>query len=133
MSYGSARHPDNQTSYICSRSTFSIPKLGGLVHDLVEGWVDVVGELDFRDGLHALGSTANGKAHDALFGQRCVEYSLSAEFRVQVHGAAKDTPESDIFAEEKHTLISRQGSPQSGIDSLVEVEALGGNIFGQVS
>ena len=60
-------HPYHQSSYMASRLSFSIPPFSSFVDKLVESRVDVVGELYFSNGSHALRCKADGEADDTLF------------------------------------------------------------------
>ena len=65
--------------------TSTVADLGRFVYNLVKSWVDVVGELDFGNGLHPLHCSANGKASNTLLGQGSVEDAILAKLSGQVH------------------------------------------------
>jgi len=128
MPYGPTRHPNHQPARMMSCTAAAIAQLGGLVDELVEGRVDVVGELDLGDGLHALGGGADGEADDALLRQRRVEDALRPELGRQIHRGAEDAAEGDVFAEKEHALVGAEGRAEGVVDRLEEVHASRGRV-----
>ncbi len=64
---------------------------GHLRDDLIEGRVDVVGELDLGDGPFPGGSHSDGRADDDRLGERGVEASIVAEGVGETFGGLEDT------------------------------------------
>ncbi len=121
MSHTPTRHPHHQPPSMMPRAPRPIPKFRRLIHQLVERRIHIIGKLDLRDGLHALGRTPDGESHNPLLGQGGVEDSLRPELRGEVHGAAEDAAEGNIFAEEQHALVGAEGCAEGVVDGLEEV------------
>ncbi len=69
-------------------------------HELVEGGIDVIRELDFDARTQTVGAHADRNGDDAAFADRCIEAALQPVFLLQTFGGAKDTAEiADVFAE----------------------------------
>ena len=109
---------------MAASSALSIPELGRFVDNLVEGRENVVGELDLRDRLHTFRCGSNGKPHDPLFCQWCIEDPIRSEFRLKLHGASEDAAKGHIFPEEEHPVRCCKGCSQCGVDGLVQVQRL---------
>lgn len=73
--------------------------------DLIEGWKDIVGELDFSDWPQALGGCSYGEAYKTLLAEWCVEHAFCAKVGGKVHCATEDATELDVFAKDQHPLI----------------------------
>ena len=81
----------------------------GLRDDLVEGRIDVVGELDLDTGAQAIGAHADGGGDDAALADRRIEAARQAVFLLQALGGAEDAAEiADILAEDEHVGVARQ-------------------------
>jgi hypothetical protein len=107
MANATTGHPDHHaaTALCLCVNSGAVSDLCSLVDDLVESWVDVIGELDLGNRTHAFHCSSDCEASNALFGQRSIKDTVLAEFIGQVHGAAEDATESDVFAEQHDTLI----------------------------
>ena len=73
--------------------------LGSFVHDLIEGWEDVVGKLDLSDAPVPHSGVPNRKSGNALLTQRGVEDTVVAELFSQAVTASEDSTERNILAE----------------------------------
>lgn len=93
--------------------------------DLIEGWKDIVGKLDFSDWPQALGGSSYGEAYKTLLAEWCVEHAFCAKVGGEVHCATEDATELDVFAKNQHPLVSLQGMAKGFVDSGVEVDAFG--------
>ena len=99
-----ARHADDDRGEELAARAVAQPRR--LRHDLVVARIDVVGELDLRDGPEAVGAHADGDADDAGFVDRRVEAARLAVFALQALGAAEDAAEiADVLAEHDDTLV----------------------------
>src|SRR3546814_4551143 len=77
----------------------AVTDAGGFGDDLIEAGVDVVGELDLRDGAKAVGRHADGGADDAALGYGRVEDAGLAIYLLKAGGGAEDADEiTDIPA-----------------------------------
>ena len=63
---------------------------GHFIAHLVDGWPDVVEELDLNDGLEAAHGHADGATGDVCLGQWGVEDAVGAELRLQAAGEFED-------------------------------------------
>src|SRR5690606_15283357 len=78
-----------------------------LRHDLVEGRIHVIGELNLDAGLQPVGGHADGRSDDAKFGDRRVETTRAAVFLLQARRTAEDTAEiADILAEHDDLFVA---------------------------
>ena len=93
--------------------------------NLIEGWKDIVGELDFGDWPHALGGCSYGEANKTLLAERCVEHAFCTKVGGEVHRATEDATELNVFAKDQHSLVGLQGMAKGFVDSGVEVDAFG--------
>jgi hypothetical protein len=98
------RHADDETSSINACPTFSIPKLGRLIHDLIERWKHVVGELDLSYRLHPFYCRSNCEPRNALLCQGGVEHSIRPKFGLEIHCASEDTTKPNIFAKHDSSI-----------------------------
>src|SRR5579859_623184 len=64
----------------------AVTQPGELTHHLVERWIDVVGELDFRDWLEPVDAHANGRRDNAALGDRRVEHTMLAMLALEPVG-----------------------------------------------
>ncbi|KAG7148428.1 hypothetical protein HYQ46_002702 [Verticillium longisporum] len=87
---------------------------------LIKCRVDVVGKLNLGDGTHTLGGGANGKAHNALLGERCVEDAIVAVCLGELHRAAEDAAKGDILAKDHDCIVLGEGCREGVVDSLEE-------------
>mmetsp|Transcript_9571 Transcript_9571/g.33928 ORF Transcript_9571/g.33928 Transcript_9571/m.33928 type:complete len:698 (+) Transcript_9571:268-2361(+) len=94
----------------------AVPVLGNLVHDLVEGWEDVVSELHLGDGLVACHRQAHGKTGDGLLTQRRIHHSLRAELIAQAHGAPEDSAKANVLPEDHSLGIRRHRNVQGTVN-----------------
>ena len=86
-----------------------VVELGRLAHQLVEGGVDEVGELDLRDRAEAGERQPDPDADDGRLGERRVDHALVAELRVQPVGRAEHAAaRPDVLAQDQHPLVRRQ-------------------------
>lgn len=87
MTYTPTRHANDQTPTVLSLRihTSSESSLRRFVDQLVKRRVHVISELNFGNRSHSLKSCSDSKPHNALFGQGCVEHSVIAKLRSQVH------------------------------------------------
>ena len=83
MANSTARGPDSQTSAIPLISA-SVPVLGCLVDNLIEGWEDVVSELDLGDSCLSNTRQPNSEASNTLLAKRAVEDSVGSVLFVEV-------------------------------------------------
>ena len=98
-----------------------------LAHDLIEPRIDVVGELDFRHGLEAVGSHTDGRADDAAFGNRRIQHALIAVLALQAFGGAEHpAEEADVLAEDDHARVAFQHNVHRGVQRLDHVHACHG-------
>src|ERR1700694_281372 len=84
------RRPDHDGHRPVSVGAISGPR--GLAHDLVEGGVDEVGELDLRDGNETVQSGTDRDTDDGRLGKRRVEHSRLAEAIVEAVGRTEYSP-----------------------------------------
>lgn len=83
----------------------SVSVLRRFVHDLIEGWEDVVGELDLGDYSCTSGGHSDTEANNALLTERGVEYSVSSILFVETKRAPKNTSKFDIFSKKHGRLV----------------------------
>lgn len=126
------RHPYHQPSHIPTRRPLPEPPFCSLIHQLVESRVHIIRKLYLRNRLHPLRCAPYCKTYDPLLAQWGVENSFGAEFRSEIHAAAEDAPESDVFAEEEDTVIGAEGVGEGAIDGLEEIETGTGGGGGEV-
>ena len=135
MAHHARGHPDDESSTMHVVRARHVSVLGGLVHDLIEGRVHIVCELDLCHGLHALARGTDGEADQALLAQRRVEDAFGPEISSEVHGRPEDTAKLHILAEDNHSLVGLQGMAEGLVDGLVQVDALGlasAHVLGQL-
>src|SRR5439155_6660194 len=78
-----------------------------LAHDLVEGRVDEVRELDLRDRYQPVQRGAYGDADDARLCQRGVQYACLAELAVQALGGQEHAALlADVLAQHPDPLVA---------------------------
>lgn len=121
MTNHATRHPHYQASYITTSASFSVSPFCCLIYELIKCWVHIIRELYFRNGLHSLRSSPDGEANDALLSEWSIEDSFGAKVSRKAHSAAEDTPEVNIFAKDKGSLIELQSMSQRIVDGLVKV------------
>lgn len=132
VSDASGRHADDETAGMHVGCSSPVSHLCCLVDKLVKGRVDVIGKLDLGNGLHALESSSNGKAHDSLFRQRSIEDSVGAKVVGEAHGAAEDAPKRNILAKEQHAVVGGEGMAEGRVDGLEEVLTSGLGVTDEV-
>ena len=90
----------------------SVAHLGQLVHDLIVGRIDEVGELDLGDRPHAIERHTDGASDDPRLGQRRVDATLGAELLEEAGGGAKHAAEAtDVFPEHDHPRVPSHFRP----------------------
>src|SRR5262245_53930248 len=98
------RHP--QYDRAAHTATRAMPQPAHVVHDLIDRRIQKAHELNFRDGLHALGGKADTHAGDHILGERRVLYAVRPEAFEESGGSAKDTAAlADILTEHEHARI----------------------------
>ncbi len=101
----------------------AVADLGGLVHDLVVGGMDVVGELDLGHRSHAVQGGADGHASDAELGQGRVDDALLAEAPLEAVGGAEDTAvEAHVLAQDDHGRVRFHLLEQRLADGLDQIQ-----------
>src|SRR5439155_17696414 len=76
-------------------------------HELVEGRMDEVGELDLGDGPQAADRRPDRRADDLALAQWRVDDAIVAELRPQPVGRKEDAALlADVLAEHDHALVS---------------------------
>ena len=94
----------------------------GFRHDLVEGGIDVVGELDFDHRAQTVSAHADGRRHDAALADRRIEAAREAVLLLQAFGHAEHAAEiADILAEGEHVRVARQHHVEGGVERLDHV------------
>ena len=89
----------------------------GLGDDLVEGRMDEVGELDLRNGEHAVERHADRDADDAGLGERRVDHPLLAELVEESQGDAEDAAaRPDVLAQDDDPIVGGHLVVQSVVD-----------------
>src|SRR5262249_19615426 len=84
----------------------AIVDLGRLAHELVEGGVDEVGELDLGDGPEVGEGQADGDGNDGALGQRRSDHALIAELGVQPGGGAEyPAPGTDVLTQQHDPVV----------------------------
>jgi len=78
----------------------AISKLCSFVHQLIEGWEDVVSKLHLGDGSRASRGVPDSKASDTLLTKRSVEYSVGSVLLVEVHRAPEHSSKLNILSEQ---------------------------------
>ena len=100
----------------------AVVDLGRLAHQLVEGRVDEVGELDLGDGPHTRQRQPDGHTDDARLGQRRVEHARLAELGEQAVGGAEDAaPRAHVLAQHHHPLVGGHEVVEGGPHGLDHV------------
>ncbi len=94
----------------------------GFRDDLVEGGIDVIGELDLGDGAQAIGGHADRGGDDAVLGDRRVEDARLAVFALQAFGDPEDAAEiADILAEHDDVGIAFHHHVMGAVERLDHV------------
>src|SRR5882757_6337672 len=84
-----------------------IAQPGELTHHLVEGGIDVVGELDLRHRLESIDTHADGRGDNAAFRDGSVEHTMLAMFPLQAVGHAEDAAEvANILAQDHDPRVA---------------------------
>ena len=99
MSDAAAWHADDQTSNIPTCCSLSESPFGGFIDQLVECWVDVIGELNLRNGAHSLGGAPYCESDNSLLGKWCIEHPFRAKVPCEIQTTAENTAKCDILAE----------------------------------
>ena len=82
-----------------SRAPIAQPRQ--LAHDLIESGIDVVGELDFRDGAQSVHPHADRRSDDPAFRDRGIEHPMVAILALQPLSSAEHAAEvADVLAHE---------------------------------
>mmetsp|Transcript_102590 Transcript_102590/g.289866 ORF Transcript_102590/g.289866 Transcript_102590/m.289866 type:complete len:220 (+) Transcript_102590:783-1442(+) len=90
----------------------SVPVLRNLVHNLVKGREDVVGELHLRDRAVACDREANSETSDRLLRDRRVQHAARSEFFAEAHRRPENSTERNVLTEENRPLLRRQSDGQ---------------------
>lgn len=130
MSNAPTRHPDHQTSDVAPSVSLPVSPFRRFIDQLVKCWIHIVRKLNLCNRLHSLRRASNCEANNPLFAQGRVENSFWAKFSSEVHTAAEDTPEGDIFAKHQGAFIGAERMLEGAIDSLEEVLASKGRVSG---
>ncbi len=90
-----------------------------LADDLVDGRIDVIGELHLDHGTQAVDAHADGRGDDAAFGDRCVEGAVGAVFVIQALGAAEYAAEkTHVLPHHQHRGVGCHRAVQRRVDRL---------------
>ena len=99
----------------------AVPQAGRLLHDLVEGRVDEVGELDLDDREQAAEGHADAMADDRGLRQRRVDHPLLAELLDEaLRGPEHPTAGAHVLAHDQHALVARHEVPHGVVDGFDE-------------
>jgi hypothetical protein len=98
-------HAYDQATTVCTRRPRPVPVLGYLVVYLIECRENIVGKLNFCNRSHALSSSSDSEAYQALLAEWCVEDALRAKVCCEVHGASEDAAKLYVFSEHQHSFI----------------------------
>src|SRR6185369_12481965 len=91
----------------------------GFRHELIEGGVDIVGELDLRHGPKSVSRHADSHADNAPFVYGRVEYTGLAIFRLQPLGRLEHAPEiADVLAHHDDIGIAAHHHVERAVDCL---------------
>jgi hypothetical protein len=122
---GTAWRPNSQFSAV-KLIARSISIFSRFVHDLIEGWEDVISELHLSNGGRTCSRHANSEASDTLLGEGRVEDAISAVFLIEVHSAAEHASKLDILAENDGRVVCLERQvervPNRGVQ--IHVDAL---------
>jgi hypothetical protein len=90
--------------------------------DLVEGGIDIIGELDLGDRPQPVGGHADRGRDDAVLGDRRVEHAVLAIFLLEALGGAEDAAEiADILAEGDDVRVALHHHVMGAVDRLDHV------------
>jgi hypothetical protein len=107
---------DGGTRKLASRS---IPILRQFVDDLIEGRINEISKLDFRDRPQAVKAHTDCGTNDRNFRQGSIQNSLLAEFVEQTIGHSKNTAElCNVFAKNHDVGIPAHFDLQGVVQSL---------------
>jgi hypothetical protein len=114
------RGPDHErTAEVAVRA---VPDAGGLRHDLIEGRVDEVGELDLGHRPQAVQGHADADPHDHGLGQRRIDHPHLAELLHEPGGDPEHaTPRTDVLAEYQDAVVGLHLVPQGVVERVDHV------------
>ena len=111
------RHPHHERGRILAART--VAELGELIHDLIEGRVDVVAELDLGNGAETVKRHADRGPNDARFGERRVDAAIGPELFLKPDRGPEDAAETpDVLAENDHPLVATHLEPKRVVHGL---------------
>ena len=95
----------------------AVAQPGKFRDDLVEAGIDVVGELNFRDGTQPVDAHADSRADDAAFGNRGVDDPVLAVLALEAVRAAEHAAEvADILADDDDARVAVHDDIVRGTD-----------------
>jgi hypothetical protein len=107
----------------------AVTKLRQLVHDLIEGRIDVVAELDLGDRTHPVQRHPDCGADDPRLRQGRIDAAISAELFLQTAGGPKDAAETpDVLAQHDDARIAAHLDLQCVVHGLAEVHLRHGRL-----
>ncbi len=96
-----------------------IAELRELVHDLIEGRIDVVTELDLRHRAQPIEGHPDGRADDSRLGERGVDAAILPELFLQADGGAEHAAEAaDVLAQNDHPPVPAHFEPERVVHRL---------------
>jgi hypothetical protein len=114
------RHADCDRRGELSAGAIAQPR--GLRDKLIGCWINVVGELNFRDRAQSVRGHADRRRDDAPLGNRRVEDAAATVLMLKPFGHAKDaTEEAHVLPEHEHIRVTRQHHVESGVERLNHV------------
>src|SRR5437762_11127435 len=100
----------------------SVAVLRKLVHDLVVGRPNEIGELNFRYGHETVERHADRTTNDAPLTERSVDHTVFAELVEESLGDAEDASDfSDVFSENHDALVAPHFDAKRVVDRLDHV------------
>src|SRR2546430_16268417 len=96
----------------------AVPHLGGLGHDLVEGRVDEIHELDFRDRTQAVQGHPDRGADDPAFREGRVEDAVRELVQEALRAPEDAAVPADVFSEDDHAVVPPHLFAQCVVDRL---------------
>lgn len=132
MTHAPTRHTHNQppTALLASINPRAEPRFRRLIDQLIESRKHIIRKLNLGHRPEPLKRRPDRKPHDPLLAERRVEDALVAKLVCEVHAAAEDAAEGDVFAEEEHAGVAAQGVREGRVDGLEQVLACRVAIFG---
>src|SRR6185312_3892185 len=100
----------------------TVSQPGKLTDDLVEPRVDVVSELNLRDGLQPVHAHPDRRPNDSTLRNRRVQHTMFAVLTLQAVSHPEHTAEvANIFAEDHYPRIALQHDIHGGVEGLDHV------------